>query len=82
MSGKASVSDRCCRDCSTTWSRWQKARARKPSNFGSYTQPGPVGSRVTFAAAIGATGAATGRGAVGVSGVPVRDGFGLPTCAR
>ena len=45
-----------------------------PSGFGSYTHPGPVGSRVTRVAAIGATGGSTGGSRPG--------GFGLPTVAR
>ena len=42
-----------------------------PSSFGSYTHPGPVGSRVTRVAA---TGGSTGGSRPG--------GFGLPTVAR
>ncbi|MDT0351630.1 hypothetical protein [Pseudonocardia charpentierae] len=75
MSGNASESGRSCRDCNTTPLRSQKARARKPSNFGSYTQPGPTGSRVTRAAAIGATGGTSPGGRCGGFG-------GFPTAAR
>ena len=45
-----------------------------PSSFGSYTHPGPVGSRVTRVAAIGATGGSTGGAGPAVSGCPPSHG--------
>jgi hypothetical protein len=78
-SGNAAVSGRCWRDCNTTPDPSQNASARNPSNFGSNTHPGPLGSRRTDAAAIGATGATTGsaatdRTADGVSACPLAHG--------